>query len=72
MKFSFESMPKESDIPVMNIEHNNNNYKLYVDYDDGYVRLIENSSTEFVSSGDVFYLENEEYGKKIFDLDEIF
>lgn len=49
MKFSFEESMENGGLPVMNIEHNDHIYKLYVG-NDCYVHLVKDSSTEFTSS----------------------
>ena len=53
MKFSFEESMKNCGVPIMNIEHKDNNYQLYLAYNEGCACLIKDSSNKFISHEDI-------------------
>jgi len=53
MKFNFEESIKNCGVPTMNIEHKDNIYQLYLDYNEGCACLIKVPSNKFSSNDDI-------------------
>lgn len=53
MKFSFEESMKNCGVPIMNIEHKDNTYQLYLAYNEGCACLIKVPSNKFTSQEDI-------------------
>jgi len=53
MKFSFEESIKNGGVPIMNMEHKDNTYQLYLAYNEGCACLIKVPSNKFSSNKDI-------------------